>query len=265
VSAQKKRMKCNGRSAAARRLLEMAGNPAKVEDAIRIVADRFLEGVSCPPTDLDSIRQRLNIFAIDSEDLPFSGELRKENGGLRIVCSKYLSPTRRRFTIAHEIGHAILETTGPHCPRVGFELEKICNQLASELLMPKHLFVESVNSELSIEKIFSLARAFGTSISATSIRCAELFGISAFGTEGKVVSWSSGMVKKGSTFRTDDELRAAVERAFNGQSGQVFVYLRSRIWTGEWKMEWAPIGRNGRALFLLQPYQSAAKTAVVGR
>ncbi len=263
MSMQKRRTKQNGRSAAARRLLEMAGDPQSLEEAIRVVANRFLEGVSVPPTDLDLIRQRLNICAIDTEDLPFSGELRRDRSGFRIVCSKHLSLTRRRFTIAHEMAHAILETTGPRCPRVGNELERICDRLASELLMPKQVFVDSVGSGLSIEKIFKLAHVFGTSISATAIRCAELLGVSAFGTEGKIVSWAYGVVKRGSTLTTDEELRKAIDRACDGQAGQEVVYLRSRIWTGEWRMEWAPTGRNGKAVFLLQPCQSARKAAAI--
>jgi IrrE N-terminal-like domain len=253
--------KFSWRSAAARRLCRIAGDPSTISEAVRIVGSKFLEGVRCPPTDLDAVRLRLNIRAVEAEDLPFSGELRRDKDGFRIVCSNHLSPTRRRFTIAHEIAHAILETTGPRCPRVGDELERICDRLASELLMPRHLFLDAVGSSLSIEKIFELARLFDTSLSATAIRCAELLGVSAFGTEGKVVSWAYGVIRKGAGFGTDVELMSAVARASDGQAGQEVVYLRSRVWTGEWRMEWAPTGRNGKAVFLLQPCQSARRAA----
>jgi len=249
----------NWRSAAARRLFRLAGNPSNIHDAILIAANSFRDGVPCPPTDLEAIGRRVNIRAVDLEILPFSGELRRDGDGFKIVCSKHLSPTRRRFTIAHEIGHAILETTGPRCPRFGGELERICNLLATELLMPETLFVQRVGKDLTLQRIFELANLFSTSLSSTAIRCAELLGISTFGTDGRIVSWGYGIVKKGSTFSWDEEMRRTIERASNGQAGQESVYLRSRTWTGEWLLEWAPLGRDGKAIFLLQPNRLATQ------
>ena len=48
-------------SAAARRLLELAGNPPTVEDAVRLIGSWVLSGIPCPPTDLEAIRPRLDI------------------------------------------------------------------------------------------------------------------------------------------------------------------------------------------------------------
>src|SRR6266487_2639897 len=100
------------KSAAARRLLSLAGSTRSVEEAISIIASRLLHGVSCPPTDLEAIMPRLNVTRCEADaDLPISGELRKDTDGLRIVVSAHLSPARRRWTIAHELGHAVFETT----------------------------------------------------------------------------------------------------------------------------------------------------------
>lgn len=261
ISSQRSRT--TWRSSAARRVFKMAGDPPTVTDAVRIVANKLLDGVRCAPTDLDALGLRLNIYAVDTEDLPFSGELRRDEQGFRIVCSKHLSPARRRFTIAHEMGHAILETSGPRCPRVGGELERICDKLATELLMPEPSFLHCAGSTVSVHKVFELADLFGTSLSATAIRCAELFGVSVFGTDNEVVSWARGVVKTGSTFRTDSELKKLVERAGKGYPGQELVYLHSRNWTGEWSVEWAPAGRNGKAIFLLRPYQPMTKAVAV--
>jgi hypothetical protein len=112
-----------------------------------------------------------------------------------------------------------------------------------------------------MERIFELAEMFNTSVSATAIRCTELFGVSAFGTEGKVVSWGKGIIKRGSSVESDDELRKFITRACSGESGQEVLYLQSRMWTGDWKVEWAPTGRNGKAVFLLQPYQTIRNAA----
>ena len=81
-------------SAAARRLLEIAGNPPTIEEAIRIVVDRLLDGVPCPPTDLEAIAARLNITGIQAEDVPFSGELRRDVGRARKLLPLPAHPAR---------------------------------------------------------------------------------------------------------------------------------------------------------------------------
>jgi hypothetical protein len=51
-------------------------------------------------------------------------------------------------------------------------------------------------------------------------------GVSTFGTEGKVVSWAYGVIRKGARFGTDEELMSAVARASDGEAGQEVVYLQ---------------------------------------
>ena len=43
-------------SAASRRLRDLAGGEENVERSVVVVANRFLEGVVCPPTDLEAAR-----------------------------------------------------------------------------------------------------------------------------------------------------------------------------------------------------------------
>jgi len=197
-------------SAAARRLLGIAGNPATVEEAVRIVADRLLDGVSCPPTDLHAIATRLNISTFQAEDLPVSGELRREGSGFTVVYSSSLSPGRRQFTVAHEIAHAIFESSGPNCPRVGKELERLCDKIAAELLMPRKLFLECAGPAVSIGKLFELARTFRLSLSATAIRCAELKGVSVFEVEGDRVTWGHGIIRRGPVKALEHVIRHGV-------------------------------------------------------
>lgn len=240
-------------SAASRRLMSMTGTSANVEDAVRIIVNRILEGISSPPTDLEAIKSRLDITGFYSEDLPVSGELRRDGNCFKIVYSSYLSPERRRFTIAHEMGHALFATSGRNWPRFGSELERLCNMLATEILMPRDIFHNLMGPELSIRKLFELARTFATSLSATAIRFAELRRVSTFEVEGKNVSWSYGVVRRGNLRGIEDGLRYAIEEALTRKSGEELVYLNNRIWTGEWRLEWAHIGQGRRALFLLQP------------
>src|SRR5262249_44160125 len=126
--------------AAAKRLRSMANGVERVEDAVHVVAQELLEGIECPPTDLEAVGERVNVRSFVAEDLPISGQLRRGANGFTIAYSVHLSQSRKRFTIAHEIGHAILEGTGPGSPRFGSELERICDMLATELLMPRKIF-----------------------------------------------------------------------------------------------------------------------------
>src|SRR3954470_3126160 len=92
---------------------------------------------------------------------PFAGELsgmvhRNPDGTAVIGVNSLDTPTRRRFTIAHEIGHLILhgdehlhiDEKFPVSLRrdgkssLGIDRREVdANQFASELLMPRHLLI----------------------------------------------------------------------------------------------------------------------------
>lgn len=240
-------------SAAAKRLLALAGNPESVDKAARIVASRLLDGIPCPPTDLEAIMPRLNVNQCEAHpDMPVNGELRKEGNALRIVYSSHLSPTRKRWTIAHELGHAVFESTGPGCPRYGKEVERLCDLLAREILLPKEQFLSLLERTTDLRVVSKLAKAFQTSLSATAIRCAELANVSVFEMQSHKLLWGYGIIRKGSHVEKDDEFKEAVARAMRGESGNQLVILRSNNQTARWLMEWQCIGSQKRALFLLR-------------
>jgi hypothetical protein len=243
-------------SAAARRLRELAGTSGSVEDAVRVVAARSLAGIACPPTDLDALAARLGIVAMRSEDLPVSAELRRADAGYEVVYSSYQSLTRRRFSIAHEMGHVLFEGTGPNPPRTGQELERLCNMLATEFLLPEEVFKEAAGPEVSLQKVFELARLFEASLSATAIRCCEFGAGVAFEVEGTRVVWSRGATKG-----VADEIQTAVDEALQGQWVSSEVVRFDRGVGRKWRVEGAPIGRGSRALFLLRPIRASVSTA----
>jgi Zn-dependent peptidase ImmA (M78 family) len=248
-------------SAAARRLLALAGDVHTVGKAVEIVANRFLEGIFCPPTSLEELQTKLRVAGPDIDDIPFAGELRHEGNSFRIILSKHLAPSRRRFTTAHELAHAILETTGPRCPRYGSELERLCDMLATELLMPKAVFETSLGATLTMGKIRELAALFDTSLTSTAIRAAELRRCTAFAVEGKAVSWAYGSIRKGSIETLQQDLVRAVRRSAESPTGEDILNLSTPSWTGDWKVEWITVGADRHRLFILQP----SKTAQSGR
>ena len=230
--------------------LQLLGKPS-----VSLQSDCWI--ASCVPRqNLDAVGALLHIMGFYPEELPFSGELRRDPNGLKIVYSSYLSAPRRRFTIAHEIAHAIFESSGPRCPRVGKELERLCDMLATEMLMPYDVFLQLVGTDISVQKLFDLASVFKTSLSATAIRLAELRGISTFEAEDESISWSYGIVKKGLISGKPSDLRRAIEASFTVESGDTVMFMNNRVWIGEWKLKWVRIGQGRRALFLLEPIRA---------
>lgn len=236
-------------SAAARRILEQSGSATTVEEAIYVTALRLLDGVSCPPTDLDVLKDRLNVTSVESAPrLPISGELRKRGDGLVVVYSSSLSLPRRRFTIAHELAHAVFESTGPNCPRYGRELERICDMLAAEFLMPRDVFIARAGERLHPGRVLTLARDFGTSVMATALRCQQLLGASIFQVEATRVVWGYGAIRRDRDLQIDAHgFRDAIVRAMRGDIGEQIVFVKQR----QSKLQWVCMRGAHRALFVL--------------
>ena len=237
-------------SAAASRIVEQSRSATTVEEAVHATASRLLDGVSCPPTDLDVLKNRLNVTSVEPiRCLPTSGELRKRDDGFVIVYSSSLSPARRRFTIAHELGHAVFESTGPNCPRYGRELERICDLLAAELLMPREVFVAQAGNNLHPGQVLRLARDFGTSVMATALRCQQLLGVSVFQVEAARVSWGYGKIRRERDLQADAYgFQDAITRAMRGDMGERMVFVKQR----DFRLQWVCLRGEHRALFVLQ-------------
>lgn len=245
-------------SAAARRIVELAGAGGTVEDSVSTIAQRLLDGVAGPPTCLEALARKLHVHSITAdEQLPFSGELRKEVDGFKIVYSSSLSAGRRRFTIAHELGHAVFESTGSNCPRFGRELERICDMLASEFIFPRSAFLAEAGATPDPAKVLDLSRRFEASLMATALRCHKLSGVSVFQVEQGKVSWGYGAVRDKSGLR-DDILRQSIHNAMAGECGEAVVYLGNGVRLRKWLARWKSL-RSERALFVLQPAAPLAK------
>lgn len=119
------------------------------------------------------------------------------NGEWVIVVNKTHGPTRKRFTIAHELGHLLLHAfKTPHADRryrfrdarssEGSAFEEIqANQFAAELLMPRRMLMREVQNvdidpaeEAHQERfealVKELAERYEVSRQAMSIRLASL-------------------------------------------------------------------------------------------
>jgi len=124
------------------------------------------------------------------------------DGQWLILVNKAHSETRRRFTVAHELGHLLLHHySTPHADRrlrlrdarssEGSAFEEIeANQFAAELLMPREFLLQAVDKHSRVlqhepesdeqrrafqQLIGDLAERFRVSEQAMTIRIASLF------------------------------------------------------------------------------------------
>jgi len=121
---------------------------------IRRQAARLLQhaGVTHEPVSLRDVVSALNLEVVRAAGEPFSSEaaLQPLGDGHAIVLRGASSEHRRRFTVAHEIGHFVLHPQRLAPERGGGvnaawqAQEREADQFAAELLMPERLVREAV-------------------------------------------------------------------------------------------------------------------------
>ncbi len=149
---------------------------------IRQQAARLLEsaGVTREPVSLRDVVSALNLQLVQRTREPFSSEAALEPLGdaHAIVLSGAGDERRRRFTIAHEIGHFVLHPGSIRHERGGLvnealrSREREADRFAAELLMPEHLVRQAVR-EQGVDPAL-LADRFQVSVKAMRVRLYRL-------------------------------------------------------------------------------------------
>jgi hypothetical protein len=152
------------------------GGQRSVETSIAAVAATLVS----PDTTLPiSPQDYFAAFGIDKcvpdTTLSCAGELVQVGSMFRIHFSAGMTAERQRFTLAHELCHAIFAQSGRAWPRCGVELEQICEMFAAELLMPRWAIDRHWSPErASLEQFRRCARRLGVSLTALANRFATL-------------------------------------------------------------------------------------------
>ena len=237
-------------SSAAKRIRKL-GESNNVDESIERIIERLLAGERKRPTDLQRLMETLGVSElVFDEDLVVPGELRRVADSLTIVLLPSLSEGRRRFTIAHELGHAIFESTGPGCPRKGRELERLCDKLAATMLMPRSLFVDFIGPTVTLSRLFEAVREFKVSLMSVVRRTCELYRVKAFEIDSGSVGWTYGM-SNAMIAGALPSLSHVIEQAMAGSDGtrQVDIYVGAN--QSRWNLEWRILTPARRAVFLL--------------
>jgi hypothetical protein len=145
-------------------------------------AARLLDsaGVVHEPVDLRHVVSALNLELVAHAHAPFSCEaaLEPRGDGHAIVLSGGGSERRRRFTIAHEIGHFVLHPElarperGGDVTEAGRVQEREADAFAAELLMPEDLVRQAAREHGA--DVDRLADRFDVSRAAMRTRLARL-------------------------------------------------------------------------------------------
>jgi hypothetical protein len=135
-----------------------------------------------PPVALSALADALGVAEIRPSSMIEDGRLEQRAGRTVIFLREQTGPRRRRFTLAHELGHLVLAEPGQdfiaHRREVRFDSEeRFCNQFAAALLLPR-LWVESEFADAPVHLWVArrMAAQAETSLSAALVRLREVLG-----------------------------------------------------------------------------------------
>jgi len=89
-----------------------------------------------------------------------------------VVVSCYQPGDRQRFTLAHELGHLVLQGR----LQEGMDEEKACNQFAGAFLFPKRALLQHLGENrraIEAQELYLLKHEFGLSMIAVLVRAAQ--------------------------------------------------------------------------------------------
>ena len=151
---------------------------------VQLIAQEIKE-TFCPNgiTDVYYICECLDIV-IHEAPIKADGYLRCENGKNFIFLKDSLDANRKKFTIAHELGHFFIDwhselMFGCDIREMDFSRdykprEKEANLFAAELLMPINEFAKNFSGKISYETVSAMAKFFDVSFHAALSRSMDL-------------------------------------------------------------------------------------------
>ena len=128
------------------------------------------------------LKYECGFHIIQESELPVAGFIYSSSSKILICCRKEDSYTRKRFTLAHELGHYLLHTDEKfECSsdiNDSSSPEEIeANRFAAYLLVPDHLLKKVYERYKHLDDCIDyLAVKFGASRSTIKIRLSEIFG-----------------------------------------------------------------------------------------
>jgi len=150
-------------------------NLRDAEDAARSVRDDWGLGNDPIPKLAELLEERgIKVMSLDMDDVDglAAKVRRRDRGAARVIVIKRSTwSERKRFNLAHELGHMVLQVAS------GVDEEKAAHRFAGAFLMPADVLRAEVGvnrSSLSLGELVALKERFGVSIQALTYRCKDL-------------------------------------------------------------------------------------------
>src|SRR6266446_3670354 len=148
---------------------------ADAENAARSVRVHWGLGIDPIPNLSELLEERgIKILSVDLTDIDgLTAKVRRKGGEPIpvIVVMKNIWAERKRFTLAHELGHMLMDM------RPGVDAEKAANRFAGAFLMPVEALWREIGKQrttISLGELLRLKELFGASFQAIVYRCHDL-------------------------------------------------------------------------------------------
>jgi Zn-dependent peptidase ImmA (M78 family) len=148
---------------------------ADAENAARAIRTHWGLGIDPIPNLSELLEERgIKILAADLTDIDgLTAKVRRKNGEpLPVIVIKANTwSERKRFTLAHELGHLLMDV------RPGVDAEKAANRFAGAFLMPVEALWREIGQHrtmISLGELLRLKALFGASFQAIVYRCHDL-------------------------------------------------------------------------------------------
>lgn len=163
------------------------GDPiaAIVQRARALTLQMIEEGWPGPPYDPQWVATLLGVEVVPVADAPDARAVPTGEGpfGVRIEYNPDRPASRRRFSLAHELGHLLFDDVAEvirnraaidRARSDDWQLELLCNLAAAEIVMPVGSFEELRAAELDMGSMVRLRRELDVSFEALLLRIARL-------------------------------------------------------------------------------------------
>ena len=132
------------------------------------------ETFSAPPVHLNRLARRLGVASITVE-AELEGCVHLDVEPPRIVLDSRLGFNRRRFTLAHELGHVLAHRSKAtrHFSSID-ELERFCDRLAVSILLPERWVLPLVDLEWTLGELNGYADQASVSVAVLVNRLSDL-------------------------------------------------------------------------------------------
>jgi IrrE N-terminal-like domain len=150
------------------------------EEIVRkLCEDLISEAGVRPPVNVRLLASMRGISRVEEREQPWAGVLAPHDGQFVVGVRASDGAERQRFTILHEAGHTLLpgfaESRQYRCDGPKTREEQLCDIAASELLLPRRFFLESLRvARPGLDGVEDLAAEYEASIEATALRLADV-------------------------------------------------------------------------------------------